>query len=220
MHTKRYQQRLCSFRVRSCQHHRRFVPRRIDCRDDGDVDIACVIAQKLCCRLLASGGNRIDVQIERLPLQMCGDRLCCIIARRRSDGGNHHLGIPHGILRRGCDPHANGFGGFDQFCAGGLRKQDVPGGDVRHTFLAQASGDCLTRLAKTDEGNPWTHASPFSFFWMRRSKRSTLTTTRLCVPSPTRSRSSKASTRKVTLRPSTLVTSAVARNVMPTGVAA
>ena len=59
-----------------------------------------------------------------------------------------------------------------------------------------------------------------SFRWTRWSKRSTLTTTRVCVPSPTRSLSSNASTRNSTVRPSTRVTTAVARKPMPTGVAA
>jgi len=56
--------------------------------------------------------------------------------------------------------------------------------------------------------------------WTLASKRATLTTTRSCRPSPIGSRSSRASTRKVMVRPSTAVTSAVAVTRRPTGVAA
>lgn len=59
-----------------------------------------------------------------------------------------------------------------------------------------------------------------SFACTRWSKRATLTTTRRCVPSPTCSLSSNAVTANSISRPSIFVTSAVARNCMPTGVAA
>jgi hypothetical protein len=59
-----------------------------------------------------------------------------------------------------------------------------------------------------------------SFFWMRWSKRATLTTTRSCEPFPIGSFSSWASTWNTSVRPSTLTSSAVARMRIPTGVAA
>ena len=54
-----------------------------------------------------------------------------------------------------------------------------------------------------------THYVP-SFFCTRASKRATLTTTLWCEPSPMGSLSSRAATRKDSVRPSTAISSAVA----------
>src|SRR5262249_29713500 len=87
------------------------------------------------------------------------------------------------------------------------------GGGFGHRTLILSPEDIPNRAAHDGANQP-------SFFCTRSSKRATLTTTRSCVPSPTVSFSSRASTANFRRRPSTPTSRAVAHMRMPTGVAA
>jgi len=43
------------------------MPRRIDRRQYGDVDVACGAAEQFRSALLAAGRDRIDIKKERIP---------------------------------------------------------------------------------------------------------------------------------------------------------
>src|ERR1043166_9394510 len=150
------------------------------------------------------------------------DRLRRLEARGRRHRRDDDVGVRDRIRRRIRKPRADRGAGLPERRAAIFGKQNVPRRDALDSGLAQARGDRLTGLAEPDEAETRRvvgHA-PESLRCTRASKRATLTTTRVYEPSPIRSLSSNASTRKSIARPSTRVTTAIARRPMPTGVAA
>ena len=97
--------------MRAGEQHRRLMPRRIDRRQHGDVDIARGVAEELCGLLLAAGRNRIDVEEIRLAGEMRLDRLRRFDAGRGGDGGDDHVRPAHGVGGRTGAAHADRFGG-------------------------------------------------------------------------------------------------------------
>ena len=127
------------------------MPRRIDRRDDGDIDIARAVGEKLLGLLLAGGRDGIDVEEIGPAGKMRLDRKRCINARRRCHRRNNHIGIAQRVGGGGGAAHADHVGRALELFALGFGKQNIPGGDARDTFIAQARGDRLARFAEADE---------------------------------------------------------------------
>ena len=121
--------------VRAGKQERRLMPRRIDRRDDGDIDIARAVGEKLLGLLLAGRRDGIDVEKIRLAGQMRPDRKRCINARRRGHRRNDHVGVAQRVGGGGGAAHADRVGRALELFALGFRKQDVPGGDAHDAFM-------------------------------------------------------------------------------------
>ena len=218
------QQRHHGLRMRTREQERGLVALRMDRRQDRDIDIARGAFEQARGFLLAAGRDRIDVEIVGIAGDVRRDRLRRLEARCGGHGRNDDVGVGDRIGGRGRKPRADPLARLLQSRAFVARKQNVPGRDALDAGFTQARGDRLAGFAETDEAEAGLVARRlghgFSLRCTRWSKRSTLTTTRVWRPSPTRSLSSNASTRNSTVRPSTRVTTAVARNPIPTGVAA
>ena len=127
------------------------MPRRIDRRDDGDIDIARAVGEKLLGLLLAGGRDGIDVEEIGPAGKMRLDRKRCINARRRCHRRNNHVGIAQRVGGGGGAAHADHVGRALELFALGFGEQNIPGGDAHDTFIAQARGDRLARFAEADE---------------------------------------------------------------------
>ena len=127
------------------------MPRRIDRRDDGDIDIARGVGEKLLGLLLAGGRDGIDVEEIGLAGKMRLDRKRCVNARRRCHRRNNHVGIAQRIGGGGGAAHADRVGRALELFALGFGEQNIPGGDAHDAFIAQARGDRLARFAEADE---------------------------------------------------------------------
>jgi hypothetical protein len=119
------------------------MPRRIDRRQYGDVDVACGTAEQFCGVLLAAGRDRIDVKKERISAQMRLHRFRRVAARGCGDRRNDEIGVAHRVRRGSSTTHSARVGGSPQPGAASLRKKNVPGGQHRRVGI---SGDCVVRF--------------------------------------------------------------------------
>ncbi len=127
-------------RMRPREQHRRAVFRPADRGDHRDVDITRFARQQGFGFLLPSRRYRIDVEVERVVAQMRRDRARRLDAGSRRHRGDDNVGLAHRLGGGGGEPHAHLLPGGLEPRAVGLRKQNVPGGDMRR---------CRCRAART-----------------------------------------------------------------------